>query len=102
VEFLAPGQQGEQEESEDRMRLLIPRQLVAASGGASQVWVADQETRTARVRTITLGRAGTDELVEVTNGLTPTDKLISGGREGLTDNQRIRIASEDGMLGQHR
>ncbi|REK24981.1 MAG: HlyD family efflux transporter periplasmic adaptor subunit [Planctomycetota bacterium] len=102
VEFLAPEQQGDQEESEDRMRLLIPRQLVAASGGASQVWVADQETRTARVRTITLGRAGTDELVEVTKGLTPTDKLISGGREGLTDNQRIRIASEDGMLGQHR
>lgn len=99
IEFLAPELQGKQDESEERLRLLVPRQLVAAVGGASQVWIADQVTRSARLRTVTLGRAGTDDLVEVTNGLTPTDKLISNGREGLSDNERIRIASEDGTLG---
>jgi HlyD family secretion protein len=99
VMFLAPELKGKQEESEDRLRLLVPRQLVSGGEGASKVWVADQRARLAKHRTITLGRAGTEDLVEVTDGLTPTDKLISGGREGLRENERIRIASEDSTLG---
>jgi HlyD family secretion protein len=99
VMFLAPELKGKQEESKDRLRLLVPRQLVSGGEGASKVWVADQRARLAKHRTITLGRAGTEDLVEVTDGLTPTDKLISGGREGLRENERIRIASEDSTLG---
>ena len=45
------------------------------------------------------GRAGTEDLVEIVSGLTPTDKLISGGREGLDQGDRISVTAEDAMLG---
>ena len=45
---------------------------------------------------VEIGRAAADGgLVEVLGGLTPTDKLIVGGRESLTEGARIRIAGED-------
>jgi HlyD family secretion protein len=48
---------------------------------------------------VQVGRAGTDQLVEVTQGLTALDKLIVAGREGLTDGTRIRITGGDRTLG---
>jgi hypothetical protein len=40
-----------------------------------------------------------NDLVEVTEGITPADKLIVGGREGLSDGARITILGEDAALG---
>lgn len=100
VTFLAPEQpESQSDESEERLRILVPQQLVANGEGGAHVWLADRETKTARRQSVTLGRAGTDELVEVASGLTPTDKIISSGTESLHDRDRIRIAGEDSILG---
>ena len=81
------------------LRLLIPRSLAIGSEASATVWVADFEKGAARQQTIQLGRAGTDQLVEVTGGLNPTDKLIVAGREALAEGSRIRISGEDQSLG---
>jgi hypothetical protein len=36
--------------------------------------------------------------VGVVEGLSPADKLIAGGREGLRDGQRITVTGEDADL----
>lgn len=100
VIFLAPRtSEAPKGESKDRLRILAPRQLVEGDEDNAQVWIADTTTNTARRQSVTIGRAGTDELVEIISGLTPTDKLISGGRETLIDGARISITGEDANLG---
>jgi RND family efflux transporter MFP subunit len=95
VTFLAPPRPaGAAAAAQDRQRLLIPRQLV----DGSRVWVADRLTGRARQRTVELGPAA-GELVEVVSGLTSSDKLIAGGREGLSEGRRIRVTGEDETLG---
>ncbi|HUS40511.1 MAG TPA: efflux RND transporter periplasmic adaptor subunit, partial [Pirellulales bacterium] len=100
VTFLAPEPtESETNESEERLRILIPRQLVASGEEGTYVWLADRTVNVAQRRMVTLGRAGTEDLVEIVSGLTPTDKLISGGREGLDQGDRISVTAEDAMLG---
>ena len=103
VTFLAPERaESKSDETNERLRILVPRQLVSSGEGGTHVWLADQASNTAQRKTVTLGRAGTEDLIEVASGLTPTDKLISAGIEGLNDRDRIRIAGEDSMLGKTR
>lgn len=80
------------------LRLLVPRQLVETGADGVRVWVADQAAGMARPRMVKLGLAAGD-LVEVTEGLSPADKLIASGRDGLRDGQRIRVTGEDPSLG---
>jgi multidrug efflux pump subunit AcrA (membrane-fusion protein) len=100
VTFLAPGDKvagdalSASDDSAGTERLLIPRQLVETEGRKSFVWVASAEG-TARRQEIRLGPAGTPQLVEALQGLNATDKLISGGRQGLLANQRIKITGQD-------
>lgn len=97
--FLAPPQaKSDQDESQEEERILVPRSLVESTGNSATVWIVDA-SGIARKRSVELGKAGTAELVEVTNGLAPTDKLISGGREALSDGDRITITGEDQSLG---
>lgn len=76
----------------------MPRPLVESAGEGTRVWVADADG-TARRQSVRLGKAGTADLIEVVEGLNPTDKLISGGREGLSDGDRIAITGEDTRIG---
>ena len=99
VTFLAPQRDDVPSESKEQLRMLIPRQLVTQAGESADVWVADQNEGVARRQTVKLGKAGTEELVEVLEGLTVTDKLIVGGREGLEDRSRITITGLDATLG---
>lgn len=100
VTFLAPPQATATVKTQQQpLRLLVPRSLVAGGEGSASLWVADVEKGVARQQTVKLGRAGTEQLVEVTGGLNPTDKLIVGGREILTEGSRIRISGEDQSLG---
>lgn len=100
VEFLAPQvAAGASPEGHDPLRMLVPKQLVIRSGEEVQVWVADLALSRARRANVVLGKAGTDALVEVSQGLTAMDKLIVVGREGLRDGDRIRIVGEDTSLG---
>lgn len=96
--FLAlPSPDQESNNSESSERLLVPRRLVESSGDSAMTWVADPNG-VARHRAVQLGRAGTEDLVEVTAGLTPTDRLIVVGRESLIEGDRLSI-TEDSQLG---
>ncbi|NNJ24732.1 efflux RND transporter periplasmic adaptor subunit [Alienimonas chondri] len=92
--FLAPPTADEAAGEGKRERLLVPRRLVEREGESRSVWIAAADG-TARRQPVTLGDAGTEDLVEVADGLQPTDKLLSGGREGLGDGDRIEITGED-------
>jgi multidrug efflux pump subunit AcrA (membrane-fusion protein) len=99
VTFLAAPQPVSAETAgEDPLRLLVPRSLVAAEEGGASIWVANPERGIAERRSVEVGRAGTDQLVEITSGLDPTSKLIVGGRESLAPGMRIRITGEDRSL----
>ncbi len=97
VTFLAPPSpvvEGDQGESP--LRLFVPQSLVAASDGGTSIWVADLTESTARRKAVEVGRgAREDGLVEITSGLLPTDKLIVGGRESVSEGSRVRVAGED-------
>ena len=95
VTFLAPPSPKPLDGSESPLRLMIPRGLINTSSGSFTVWIADQSKGVARRRTITTGAAKSNELVEVTSGLSIGDRLIASGREGLTERQRIRIRGEE-------
>lgn len=84
---------------QDPIRLLVARELVETAEDGAAVWVAETHSGVARRRMVQLGRAGTEQLVEVTQGLTALDKLIVGGRDGLSDGQRIRVTGDDRTLG---
>lgn len=96
VTFLAPRQETAAADSEQEpLRLLIPRVLVAGTDGNSSVWIVDPITGAARSQPIQLGKAGTEDMVEVSQGLDPTAKLIVAGRESLSDGARVQIVGED-------
>jgi multidrug efflux pump subunit AcrA (membrane-fusion protein) len=99
VTFLAPARPDAEPAATETLRVVIPRQLVESGDGGSRVWIADQAAGVARSRAIKLGRLMSADLVEVDDGLNATDKLIAGGREGLSDGQRIKVTGEDAALG---
>jgi RND family efflux transporter MFP subunit len=95
VTFLAPElRSANVEDSRRPERLLIPRSLVEDKDGSRFVWVADSAGK-ARLQAIELGGSMQGDLVEVVDGLTATDRLISSDRDGLRDGQRIHIEGED-------
>jgi hypothetical protein len=103
VTFLAPERPDARPESEQSpLRLLVPKELVVGDENGSTIWVANAGRGIAERRSIQIGRAGTDQLVEVTQGLNALDKLIASGREGLSDGDRIRIIGTDPAMGADR
>lgn len=91
--FLAPAKpQSANDEKNAPERLLIRNDLASQVEAGSAVWIASAEGRAER-RIVRLGQAGDNGLVEVLEGLTPTDKLIVGGREGLQDGDRIAVSN---------
>ncbi len=100
VTFLAPQRPGDKsDEEQDPLRLLVPKELVEGSEDGSTIWVADAANGLADRRRIELGKASTDQLVEVTQGLNALDKLIVSGRESLKSGTRIRVTGTDKTLG---
>ena len=96
VTFLAlPQPKAVADSDHEPLRMLVPRALVSNSEGGSMLWIVDAEQGVARLQTVELGRAGTDQLVEIIKGIDPTAKLIVGGRESLSDGARVRISGED-------
>ena len=99
VTFLAVQRPSTEPAATETLRILVPRALVVAGDGGPRVWVVDQINGNARSQAVKLGRPASADLIEVAEGLNPADKLIVGGREGLTAGQRITIAGEDATLG---
>jgi RND family efflux transporter MFP subunit len=73
-----------------RESLAIPARLLVEG---DRVWVIDGGTRTARLRTVTVGTRSGDE-VEITDGINATDKLIDAGREQLVEGARVTTRGE--------
>lgn len=100
VSFIAPERKEQQQPGADQpLRLLVPRSLVESGNGSSALWVADLTNGVARRQSVRLGGTVNDELVEVVDGLTPLDKLIIAGRDGIREGERIRVTGEDHTLG---
>lgn len=100
VTFLAPPLPIETAQGEQApLRLMVPRELVMGGDSNHAVWLADFERGIARKQQVKLGRAETDQLIEVATGLSPTDKLIVMGRETLSAATRIRIVGDDRSIG---
>lgn len=100
VTFLAPPslESGEGDLAKP-LRLFIPEQLATGSDAEAFVWTVDLAASVAVRKTVALGGQTSNGLVEVTRGLTPTDKLVVAGRDSLSDGQRVAIAGDDTTLG---
>jgi len=96
VTFLAPPSPVVvEDEGESPLRLFVPQSLVTTGEGGASVWVADLTESVAKRKSVEVGRGATDDgLVEITNGLQPTDKLIVAGRESVAEGSRVRVAGE--------
>jgi RND family efflux transporter MFP subunit len=94
VTFLAPEAAGKAAASE-QLRLFVPRALVESGDGGTQVWIANLTARKAHRRAVKVGPGTQGDLVEIVEGLTAADRLISSSREGLTEGQRITAAGDD-------
>ena len=99
VTFLAPQQPERAAAPAQAVRLYVVQGLVHQDDGGSFVWLADQSEGVARKTPIQTGPAGANGLLEVTDGLTVSSRIISGGAEGLRDGDRIKVTSEDASFG---
>ena len=87
VSFLAPNAP----QAKAGERLSIPRGAFVQKEGKPAVFVLDGSR--VRVREVQVGRDLGDR-VEVTEGLGPNDKVVTGGGEGLTSGQRVKVKGE--------
>ncbi len=96
VTFLAPPSPvAEEEQGDSPLRLFVPQSLVMSIEDGASVWVADLTENFAKQKSVEVGRGTTEDgLVEITNGLQPTDKLIVTGRESVREGSRVRVAGE--------
>src|SRR5262249_44622759 len=98
VTFLAPERPAGTAAPSEQLRLFVPKQLVESGEGGAHIWITDQAGGKAGYKPIQLGPGKQGDLVEVVQGLTAADKLIAGGREGLTNGQRISVAEDTTSL----
>jgi HlyD family secretion protein len=99
AEFLAPEKRADHKtEAAKQTVILVPRALVQKETSGASIWVAAPDGLAHRV-TIRLGAESSNKMVEVLEGLTPTDKLIVAGRETLQAGMRVEITGEDRSFG---
>ena len=94
VTFLSPKQDETLNESDQELRIYIPKSLVQSSEKGAAVWLADQSAGVARSVAIETGNEVSGGLIEVVNGLDVSSRIISGDTSELSDGQRIRIVGE--------
>jgi multidrug efflux pump subunit AcrA (membrane-fusion protein) len=99
--FLAPSSQEGPVESTETQRLYVPKQLVQSNAEGSLVWVSTANGSALQKSVQTGGETG-DGLIEVTEGLVITDKLIASGTEGLKTGDIIETQGDDQQLGMKR
>ncbi len=99
VTFLAPDQPLRDPQLSKTVKIYIPKQLLQKGDGDSFVWVADQSDGVARRVVIETGTVGNNGLIQVTQGLTISSRLIVSGLDGLAEGDRIVIKGEDTTIG---
>lgn len=99
--FLSPRTASDAATRLERERILVPRQLVSSSEFGSVVWIVDGNNQAIQ-KTVTVGGEGPEGLVEVTDGLNETDKLIASGTSELSPGETVVIREEDQTIGVER
>lgn len=72
-----------------RERILIPRALVQRDGEAAFAWLVNSDQRAVKQK-IALGPQADAEMIQVVDGLTPTDKLIDSPPDDLEEGERVK------------
>lgn len=98
VTFLTPRQAAPDAEPQRQTVLFVLPQLIHRDAEGPFVWLADQSERVARKTPVQIGNLQSNGLVEVTEGLTVSSRIISTGTENLSDGHRIQVTGEDPLL----
>jgi RND family efflux transporter MFP subunit len=99
VTFLAPRPLERLSEPSQEVKLYVFQQLVHRGDSGAFVWIADRLDGIARKTSIQTGAVSSSGLVEVTDGLTVSSRIISDGSAGLKNGDRIEVTGEDASLG---
>jgi RND family efflux transporter MFP subunit len=94
VTFLAPESDQPAEPTEE-LRLYVPQEYVHEGDGGKFVWVADQSAGRVRRTPVQTGVVGNGGLVEITEGLGVSSRVIAAGHETLDHGDRIRVVGEE-------
>jgi multidrug efflux pump subunit AcrA (membrane-fusion protein) len=97
VHFLAPPA-AEKADAGPVLRAVVPRRLLVIEGDRASLWLVDQKAGKAVLHPVVLAPGEKDrktEMVEVVQGLQPTDKLITSGTESLKTGTRVKIVGEE-------
>lgn len=98
--FLAPELLADDQVQETE-RILVPAQLIQRDESRSWIWTVDAEQRAVQTDVRT-GPTEAGRLIEVIDGLDPTDKLITSGTEQLTPGQQVEVVGEDKTIGREQ
>lgn len=95
------GTSDESQEARDDVatRIFVPQQLVQEGEGGSFVWLADRSAKVARKQPVHIGETIAGGLVEVTDGLTISSRLITSNIHELRDGLRIVVTGDDASYG---
>lgn len=94
VQFMSVSQKGNT--ASEKARVFAPERVLIRRGNEGwQAWVADSNRGVAMLRDVTAGPARLEGWVEITQGLSPGDRLIANPPAGLEDGGRIHVVGED-------
>ena len=79
--------------------LFVLRQLIEEDDQGSFVWLADQSRGVAKKAHVEIVSGMSNGLVQVTGGIAEGSRVISVGKEGIRDGDRIQVTGEDETLG---
>lgn len=95
VTFLAPEHEQTGKDQDRESRIYVPRKMVQQNAaGQSCVWVADQSRQIARQQVIETSPHANGPLLEVTQGLNVSSRLIASPTSDLQPDERITITGE--------
>lgn len=96
--FVAPELEVANDQPHETERVFAPQQLVLGSGSGAAIWVVDADSRAVK-KSIHTSEPGPDGLVEVVEGLNPTDKLIASDVTDLSPGDAVVVRGEDQAIG---
>jgi multidrug efflux pump subunit AcrA (membrane-fusion protein) len=94
VRILSPATQTK-EPGGEVLRLYVAKRLIVSEENQTRIWIVDQSTNQAVLRSVSLGAVSAGDLVEVTQGLHPSDKVITTSRELLRPGMRVMITRDE-------
>lgn len=94
VTFLAPPSLEKVDVTKQELRLYLPQEYLRREDGRAFVWVADRSDGVVRKVSVQTAEESNHGLIEITEGLKITSKIVASSTSDLTDGDRIRITEE--------